>query len=96
MSKALLIFHQKTVFPDGSLIETKAWAVSKVPRTPEGIKYSLVYINARGERVLGYDNAEGKGHHRHDVDKETKVNFKSIEELAGQFLREVSVIRRKL
>ena len=31
---------------------------------PFGIKYSVVYIKD-GKRVLGYDNAEGKGDHKH-------------------------------
>jgi len=74
----------------------KAWTVPKGPRTPQGVKYSLVYINAAGEKVLGYDNAEGKGHHRHDVNKDTSVDFESIEELVRLFLEEVTAIRRML
>jgi len=73
----------------------KAWSVPKAPRTPQGIKYSLVYIDEDGNRVLGYDNAEGKGHHRHEGSKEVEIDFVSIEMLAGQFLKEVDVIRRK-
>lgn len=95
MPKAILIFHKKIVYPDGDLLEMKAWAVPKVPRTPQGVKYSLVYINAEGERVLGYDNAEGKGHHRHEGSKETEIDFESIETLADQFLKEVEASRRK-
>ena len=96
MPKAILIFYQKTVYPDGDLLEMKAWAVPKVSRTPHGVKYSLAYINVSGERVLGYDNAEGKGHHRHEGNKETQTPFESIEVLIGQFLNEVDIIRRKL
>jgi len=95
MSKAILIFHKKTVYPEGDLLEMKAWAVPKVPRTPQGVKYSLVYIDEDGNRVLGYDNAEGKGHHRHEGSKEMEIAFESIEILADQFLKEVDILRRK-
>ena len=77
------------------MLEMKAWAVPKVPRTPQGIKYSLVYIDEDGNRVLGYDNAEGKGHHRHEGSGEAVIDFESIEMLAEQFLKEVDVLRRK-
>ena len=73
----------------------RVWAVPKGPRTPEGLKYSLVYIDSEGRRVLGYDNAEGKGHHRHEGRKETIVSFLTVEGLIEQFLQEVQVIRRK-
>ena len=42
---------------------------------------------------LGYDNAEGKGHHRHVGDEEMPVAFESIEVLGRQFLAEVSRLR---
>ena len=93
MPKATILFWRKTVYRDGSLIEMKAWWVPKTPRTPHGVKYSMVYINAAGERILGYDNAEGKGHHRHERDVETREDFESIEALTAQFLQEVEAIR---
>ena len=92
--KATLLSRQKIVYPDGSLIETKIWIVPKTSRTPEGFKYSLVYINKKGQRVLGYDNAEGKGHHKHVGAKEMPYDFKSVDELVATFEKEVRELRK--
>lgn len=62
-------------------------------RTPEGYKYSLVYIDAGGQRVLGYDNAEGKGHHRHAHKTEESVEFESLEKIVERFLKEIEEFR---
>ncbi|MFX0142140.1 MAG: DUF6516 family protein [Candidatus Hodarchaeota archaeon] len=51
------------------MLETKIWMVKKSQRFPIGYKYSLIYIK-NGERVIGYDNAEGKGDHRHFCNNE--------------------------
>ena len=93
MGRAKLIFHSKHINPSGELIEIKGWAAPKSSRTPEGYKYSLVYIDASGRRVLGYDNAEGKGHHRHALETEESVEFESLEKLVERFLEEVKGLR---
>jgi len=59
--KAVLLFHEKVEYADGEIVEVKVWSVRPSPAKPEGIKYSLVYIGKDGTRILGYDNAEGKG-----------------------------------
>ena len=56
-------------------------------------KYSLVYLDAKGRRVLGYDNAEGKGHHKHEGGIEVSVKFDSLGELEELFLTEVRASR---
>jgi len=96
MMKAKNLFSDKRVFPDGAIVEMKVWLVPPSPRKPEGYKYSLVYIDAHGNRVLGYDNAEGKGHHRHDRGRETADSFTSIGDLRKRFEEEVERIRRTL
>ena len=48
---------------DGDVVEMKIWEVPRARKTPEGLKYSLVYGRG-GKRLIGYDNAEGKGNHR--------------------------------
>lgn len=93
--RARLHSREKFVYQDGAIIEIRIWIVTKSPRTPEGYKYSLVYIDEHGKRILGYDNAEGKGHHKHMRHREEPYDFKSIEELSNQFLKEVEKIRRK-
>ncbi len=55
----------------------------------------MVYIDVNGRRILGYDNAEGKGHHRHVGDDETPFKFESLEALTRTFLDEVSRPARK-
>jgi len=92
-NKARLIFRQKHGYENGEIVELKAWAVPRSAAKPEGLKYSLVYIDANGRRILGYDNAEGKGHHRHVGDDETPFTFEGLDALMLKFLDEVSRLR---
>ena len=55
-----LIFYRKNIGADGDIVEMNIWEVPRSRKTPEGLKYSLVYIRG-GKRLIGYDNAEGKG-----------------------------------
>ncbi len=91
--RSRLIFRRKTVFEDAAIVEMRVWQVPKSARTPEGFKYSLVYVGSRGERVLGYDNAEGKGHHRHFRGLENAERFHSMSALVARFLVEVGELR---
>jgi len=45
------------------------------------------------ERVLGYDNAEGKGDHKHYRSNETTYKFSSIWNLLRDFKTELKRIR---
>lgn len=92
--RAKLKFHQKYVYSDGAIVEMKVWDVPKTQSKPEGYKYSIAYINEKGRRVLGIDNAEGKGHHWHERGKEKIYNFKSIEKILKDFYNKVGKIRR--
>ena len=94
-NRAKLLLHTKDEFADQAIVEMKVWSVPSSPRTPDGFKYSLVYIDGGGRRVLGYDNAEGKGHHRHEGDEETPVRFEGVDSLIGRFLDEVRELRRR-
>jgi len=91
--KAKLTFHRKNVEPNGDIIEMKMWNVPVSKDRPEGIKYSLVYVR-EGHRIVGYDNAEGKGHHRHYRDQEGQYFFKGVDVLVKDFYRDVEKIRR--
>jgi len=71
----------------------KMWNVPASKDRPEGIKYSLVYVRG-GNRIVGYDNAEGKGHHRHYRDQEGQYIFKGVDVLVKDFYRDVEKIRR--
>ena len=91
--RAKLIYHDKVVEAKDSIIEITIWSVPISADKPHGYKYSLVYIK-NGRRIVGYDNAEGKGDHRHYGDKEEPCEFKSINKLFEDFyidLRRVKI-----
>jgi hypothetical protein len=88
-----LIIHEKLVYADGIIVEIKAWDIPKSKLRPEGYKYSFVYIDPRGTRVLGYDNSKQQGHHKHAHGKQFSVEFSSIDDLIEQFLDEVRDLR---
>ncbi len=91
--KAKLIYHDKVVEAKDSIIEITIWSVPTSADKPHGYKYSLVYIK-NGSRIVGYDNAESKGDHRHYGDKEEPYEFKSINKLFEDFyidLRRVKI-----
>ena len=74
-------------------MEMKIWRVPLNPHKPHGLKYSLVYIR-KGERIFGYDNAEGKGDHKHEGDKEIFYNFIDIDALINDFLDDIKEFER--
>lgn len=90
--KARLLFHDKVVELDGGIIEVKIWALVPTSDRPHGYKYSFVYIR-NGQRVVGYDNSEGKGDHRHYGGLEVPYRFTSIERLVEDFLGDVGRIK---
>lgn len=88
-----LLFYRKNIEPNGDIIEMKIW---KVPYTKDrfhGLKYSLVYVK-EGKRIIGYDNAEGKGDHKHYKGREYTYHFKDIETLIEDFYSDVNKQKR--
>lgn len=82
-----LVFHEKRVENDGSVIEMKVWEVPVSERNPDGVRYSLYCV--KNEKVLvGYDNHHPKGHHRHYGDRQEPYEFKSLEDLIRDFLED--------
>ncbi|MBI3605554.1 MAG: hypothetical protein HY202_05955 [Nitrospirae bacterium] len=94
VTKGTLVLHEKVVEPDNSIIEVKVWSVPVTSDKPHGFKYSLVYIK-NGERVLGFDNHEGRGDHRHFKGSETLYQFKTIDRLFEDFHEEVRRIKNE-
>jgi predicted transcriptional regulator len=41
---------------------------------------------------LGYDNAEGKGHHRHSGTLEEAYKFMSLKKLSDDFIKDMEVL----
>jgi len=86
--KGKLIQHLKIREDNGNIVEIKMWDVKPSLDKPHGYKYSLVYI-AKGKRVLGYDNAEGQGDHKHYRDKIEPYTFKDLNTLAEDFYEDM-------
>ena len=95
MRKAILIFHRKRIFDDGSISEIKLWQVPLPVRgSLHAFKYSLFY-GRPGERWIGYDNEAGKGDHRHVGGLEDDFAFVSPEQLVTDFLADVAVWQKR-
>jgi hypothetical protein len=60
---------------------------------PYGYKYSLVYI-VNAVRVIGYDNAEGRGDHRHYRETERPYRFKRLRQLVADFYDDIEKFKR--
>ena len=90
--KAKLIYHVKQYYADGSMEEIKIWEVPKSKDKPHSLKYSFAYI-VEGERIVGYDNAEGKGDHRHLEGRQSPYEFRSLEKLWEDFRADVQRTR---
>ena len=88
---ARLIIHTKEVKED-EIVEIKVWQVSKTKNTPDGVKISVAYVHS-GKRLVGYDNAEGKGYHRHVKDQEEPYPFSNVRTLLDDFKNDISAIR---
>ncbi len=91
--KAMRIFYDKAVLPDGAIVEMTIW---QLPMTSSerahGLKYSLFY-GRNGQRVIGYDNERGKGDHRHVDGVESRYKFESAERLVEDFLADVERVK---
>ena len=92
--KASLISHVKGVDELDNIIEVKMWEMAATTADkPYGYKYSLVYI-VNGVRVIGYDNAEGRGDHRHYLETERPYRFKSLNQLVADFYDDIDKFKR--
>jgi hypothetical protein len=91
---AELIAHKKVVDELGNIIEIKVWQLPEITSDKQhGYKYSLVYI-VNDERIIGYDNAEGKGDHRHYGKTEKPYKFKGIDLLLEDFYNDIEQYKR--
>ena len=94
MVRGRLVLHEKITDELGNTVEMKIWQVPVSEEKPHGYKYSLVYI-IEGERVIGYDNAEGKGDHRHFKGKESTYPFRGLRRLVRDFEADVESYKEK-
>jgi len=92
--RAQLVEYIKAIDEIGSIIEIKIWQLSEPSKDkPHGYKYSLVYV-VGDARVIGYDNAEGKGDHRHIRGTVEPYKFTSLKELTQDFYRDIEKYKR--
>jgi hypothetical protein len=95
MPTGKLVLHTKYIDEYGGIVEMKAYQVPKTMSTPHGYKYSLVYI-FEGRRLVGYDNHERKGDHRHDGAQTFPYEFTSVDKLVEDFLGDVTAVRKEI
>ena len=91
--KSSLLKHNKFKEDNGNIVEVKIWQMKPSTDKPHGYKYSLVYI-VKGKRVIGYDNAESKGDHRHFGSKEERYKIKGIDKLFEDFYSDIRRFRK--
>jgi hypothetical protein len=90
--KSDLRYHIKYYDANGAAVEVKIWRVPRSSDKPHGLRYSFAYI-VKGKRLIGYDNAEGKGDHRHVRGNETAYAFKSLKKLWADFFNDIDDIK---
>jgi uncharacterized protein DUF6516 len=93
VAKGKLIKHIKVVEDTGNIIEVKLWQVEPTTDKPHGYKYSLVYV-VKGKRVIGYDNAEGKGDHRHCEGRTETYRFTDLRTLVSDFYGDIEKFKK--
>ena len=91
--KAEVLLKTKSVDEKGNIVEIKILKVEKTETEPYGIKYSLVYIE-NGKRVIGYDNYDRKGDHKHYFGKEIPYKFENVDKLIRDFLDDIEKYKR--
>ena len=87
--KARKLINSKQVFDDGLIIEVVVWDVYKpIEGSAHSFKYNFQCCYP-GITLIRYDNERGKGDHKHLSEKETKIDFVSIEQLLRDFYQDV-------
>lgn len=86
--KAELVYHEKKYFEDGSFQEIKIWQVPVSEDKPHGLKYSFAYV-VNDKRIVGYDNHERKGDHRHYKGREFPYKFEGLQKLWQDFRNDI-------
>lgn len=89
--RAKLFLHTKEIKGD-EIVEIKIWQLPQADDKPHHIKFSVVYIRG-GKRLLGYDNAESKGFHRHFEEREEAYQFVNMRKLLDDFKRDLKRLR---
>lgn len=89
-----IIPRRRIVTENNNIIQIVAWVVPKSRYYPEGVKYSFVFIH-ENKRVIGFDNFQSEGHHKHYLGKKEPYIFKSLGETEEQFFNLVEEYEMK-
>ena len=93
--KAVKIFYDKAILPDGATVQMTIWQLPRsTQERPHGLKYSLFY-GGQDDCIVGYDNESGKGDHKHIRDVQTRYKFVNVEAMVTDFLADVERIRNE-
>ena len=88
--KAVELVRARVVFEETTFAELVLWQVPKpVAGSLHRFKYRLAYV-VDGACVVRYDNAVGKGDHRHFSRKESAYAFTTPEKLVADFQRDIA------
>ena len=82
---ATLIYHFKEQVGSKYVLEMTIHAVSDLERFPDGVRYSLIFVDLKTGDKLLMDNHHPKGHHIHLGSKELSYNYKNDVELVSDF-----------
>jgi len=84
-TRGTLLFHEKVVRADGTIIELIIWRLPRAtPDRSHGLKYRL-YCGRSGKCIVRYDNESGKDDHRHVEGREEPYRFISVAKLRHDF-----------
>ena len=86
---AVLVLRERLQISDTVYVEMVVWQVPKALKgSNHAFKYRLALISG-GICVLRFDNAAGKGDHKHVGNREVPYTFGSVDDLLVDFWTEV-------
>ena len=89
--KAVLLLQTRIAYSETAFAELVLWeAPEPVAGSTHTFRYRLAYI-VDGECVVRYDNEAGKGDHCHLGGRENPYQFRGVEALVADFLRDNEV-----
>ena len=93
--RAQKLMNRKLSRDDGSILQFVVWELTEpLPGSIHRYKYRF-YYGKGGTAFVRYDNERSKGDHRHYEDKEELYNFKGLDTLMQDFLRDVAQLEHK-
>jgi hypothetical protein len=83
--KTIELLRQRIVYAENKFAELVLWRVDRpLAGSIHPFKYRLAYV-VNEVCVLGYDNEDGKGDHRHWGEMESAFNFSTPAKLLADF-----------